>query len=218
MSALWPVVNQSKAMPSRRKREEQVSVIGTDTDFKSPGIAIWFTGLPSSGKTTLARHTQRALKPFYKVELLDGDELRNTLCRNLSYTKEDRDENIQRIGFVLGLLCQHGIICIVAAISPYRNARNNVRQHVPHFVEVYVNAPLAVCERRDVKGLYRKARQGHLNHLTGVDDPYETPLQPDVECCTDCEDEHRSTGKVLAFLEKQYGLALPCAQEFSLNV
>jgi adenylylsulfate kinase len=165
------------------------------------GLAIWFTGLSSSGKTTLARRLHDRLRTDgHRVELLDGDEIRHNLCRDLGFSKADRDENIRRIAYVAELLTRNGVIVIVSAISPYRAARAQAREHIGNFVEVYVNAPLAVCERRDLKGLYRRARAGTLHGMTGVDDPYEAPLAPEIECHTDQETPHESIGIVLAGL------------------
>jgi adenylyl-sulfate kinase len=166
------------------------------------GLTIWFTGLSGSGKTTLnqalyARLAARGLK----VESLDGDVMRKTLCRGLGFSKEDRDENIRRIGFVAGLLTRHGVTVLVSAISPYRAVRDEVRSSIGAFVEVYVNAPVGVCEARDPKGLYRQARTGELSGFTGVDDPYEPPLHPEIECRTDRETVAESVEKIMAYLE-----------------
>ncbi len=163
---------------------------------------MWFTGLSSAGKTTLARSVCAALQARgVRVEMLDGDEIRRTLCHELGFSKEDRDENIRRIAYVAGLLTRQGVIVLVSAISPYREAREGARRHIGRFVEVYVNAPLATCEARDVKGLYKKARSGQLEHMTGVDDPYEAPETPEIESCTDRESLAESTQKVLAGLQ-----------------
>jgi adenylylsulfate kinase len=133
----------------------------------------------------------------HKVEMLDGDVVRKHLCKDLGFTKKDREENIRRIGFVAELLAKNGIIVIVSAISPYRAMRDEVRSRLPCFIEVYVNAPLAVCEGRDVKGLYQKARAGELQEFTGVSDPYEPPTEPEVECRTDLESVDQSVRKIL---------------------
>ncbi len=133
-----------------------------------------------------------------RVELLDGDVMRQRLCRGLGFSREDRDENIRRIGFVAELLDRHDVIAIVSAISPYRAVRQEIRERIPRFIEVYVNAPLAICEGRDVKGLYKRARAGDLPGFTGVDDPYEAPEAPEVECRTDLETIDESVGKILA--------------------
>jgi bifunctional enzyme CysN/CysC len=152
----------------------------------SQGAVIWFTGLSSAGKTTLSNAVyERLWSHGHRVQLLDGDEVRLNLCHGLGFSKEDRNENIRRIGFVAELLGRHGVIVLVSAISPYREARDGLRKTISNFLEVYVNAPLQVCEGRDVKGLYRKARSGEIRHFTGIDDPYEPPLNPDVECRTD---------------------------------
>lgn len=162
------------------------------------GLTLWFTGLPGAGKTTLAQYVQKRLQGAgYGVELLDGDVVRQHLTKGLGFSKEDRDENIRRIGFVAQLLTRHGVIVIVSAISPYREIRDEVRHNIGRFVEVYVNAPLAVCEQRDVKGLYKRARAGEIRNFTGIDDPYEPPLNPEVECRTDLETVEESAAKVL---------------------
>lgn len=167
------------------------------------GVTVWFTGLSGAGKTTLARAVYDELKKRgYRVEILDGDVVRQYLTKGLGFTKEDRDENIRRIGFVAHLLTRNGVIVLVAAISPYRVTREEVRRKIGDFIEVYVNAPLEVCEERDVKGLYKKARAGEIKNFTGVDDPYEPPLNPEVECRTDLESLDESVAKVLKKLEE----------------
>ncbi len=161
-------------------------------------LAIWLTGLSSAGKTTIAELVCAGLRQRgLKVEWLDGDAVRRLLCRGLGFTKEDRDENIRRIGFVAELLTRNGIFTVVSAISPYRETREEVRRRVGAFLEVYVNAPLEVCERRDVKGIYRRVRAGEAAYVTGVDDPYEPPLKPEVECRTDLEAPDESAARVL---------------------
>ena len=166
------------------------------------GLTVWFTGLSGAGKTTLcnAVHGRLAARGF-RLEVLDGDAVRKNLSKGLGYSREDRDENIRRIGFVAGLLTRHGAMALAAAISPYRAARDEVRAAIGDFVEVYVNAPLEVCEARDPKGLYRKARAGRLPAFTGIDDPYEPPLRPEVECRTDRESLEESVAKVLAAID-----------------
>ncbi len=166
------------------------------------GLTLWFTGLSSAGKSTLAETVyQRLWAMGIKVESLDGDVVRRNLCRDLGFTKQDRDENIRRIGFVADLLTRNGVVVLVSAISPYRAVRDEVRRTIGDFVEIYVNAPLEVCERRDVKGLYRKARAGQLTGFTGVDDPYEPPEHPEIECRTDRETIAESVDKVLRYVE-----------------
>lgn len=164
----------------------------------STGITVWFTGLSGSGKTTLARALEAELVARgHDVEVLDGDLMRQHVCKGLGYSKEDRDENIRRIGFVAGLLTRHGVVVVTAAISPYRDIRDEVRRNIGSFIEVYANAPLEVCEQRDLKGLYKKARAGQIRGFTGIDDPYEPPLAPEVECRTDLETVEESLGKIL---------------------
>ena len=167
------------------------------------GLTVWFTGLSASGKTTLCNAVyQRLAARHWKLELLDGDTVRKHLSKDLGFSREDRDENIRRIGFVAGLLTRNGVIALAAAISPYRAVRREVRASIGDFVEVYVNAPLEVCEARDPKGLYRKARAGQLPGFTGIDDPYEPPLRPEVECRTDRESLEESVAKVLAAVDR----------------
>ncbi len=167
------------------------------------GLVIWFTGLSSAGKTTLAAFVRERLSERgLEVEHLDGDVVRRHLGAELGFSKQDRDENIRRIAYLAGILSRHGVTTIVSAISPYRQGREEARLRVgAPFVEVFVNAPLEICERRDVKGLYRKSHAGLLRGLTGVDDPYEAPLDPEVECRTAVETIEQSAAKVLAFID-----------------
>ncbi|MFB2923507.1 adenylyl-sulfate kinase [Aerosakkonema funiforme] len=170
--------------------------------MKQLGVTVWFTGLSGAGKTTISRAVEKELRDRgYGIEILDGDIVRENLTKGLGFSKEDRDENIRRIGFVAHLLTRNGVIVLVSAISPYREMRHEVKQRIGDFIEVYVNAPLAVCEQRDVKGLYKKARAGQIQHFTGIDDPYEVPANPDVECHTDIESVEESVAKVLHKLE-----------------
>ncbi|MBD3883472.1 adenylyl-sulfate kinase [Phormidium tenue FACHB-886] len=167
------------------------------------GVTVWFTGLSGAGKTTIRMEVEQILRTQgYKVEVLDGDIVRQNLTKGLGFSKADRDENIRRIGFVSHLLTRNGVIVLVSAISPYREIRDEARSRIGEFVEVYVNAPLDVCEQRDVKGLYKKARAGEIKQFTGIDDPYEPPLSPEVECKTDQETLKESTAKVIAKLEE----------------
>ena len=149
----------------------------------SAGVTIWFTGLPSSGKTTLAHALAKRLadEGYDRVEVLDGDLAREHLTKGLGFSREDRAENVRRIGWVASLLARNGVIVLASVISPYRDDRDAVREmHGERFVEVHVATPLEVCAERDVKGLYAKQRAGELTGLTGVDDPYEPPLRPEV--------------------------------------
>lgn len=167
------------------------------------GVTVWFTGLSGAGKTTICKFVEKELRiQGYRVEVLDGDAVRQNLCKGLGFSKEDREENIRRIGFVAHLLTRNNVIVLISAISPYREIRQEVRQSIPSFVEVYVNASLEVCEQRDVKGLYKKARAGEIKHFTGIDDPYEIPLYPEVECQTNQESVAESATKVLEKLQE----------------
>ncbi|MGC1245171.1 MAG: adenylyl-sulfate kinase, partial [Spirulinaceae cyanobacterium] len=137
------------------------------------GVTLWFTGLSGAGKTTITQALAEKLRSMgCKLEILDGDIVRQNLTKGLGFSKEDRDENIRRIGFVSNLLTRNGVIVLVSAISPYREIRQEVKQKIGDFLEVFVNAPLNVCEDRDVKGLYKKARAGEIKGFTGIDDPY----------------------------------------------
>ena len=166
-----------------------------------PGLTVWLTGLSGAGKTTIALQLERSLRPHCVVEALDADIVRTHLCKGLGFTKPDRDENVRRLGFVARLLSDAGIVVLVSAISPYRAAREEMQKSIGNFLEVYINAPVSVCEQRDVKGLYKKARVGEIRFFSGVDDPYEPPLAPDVECRTDRESIDESVAKVLMAIE-----------------
>jgi adenylylsulfate kinase len=180
------------------------------SEHQQAGVTVWFTGLSGAGKTTISRTLANKLKSYgYKVETLDGDVVRQNLTKGLGFSKEDRDENIRRIGFVAELLTRNQVIVLVAVISPYREVRQEVRERIGNFVEVYANAPLEMCEQRDVKGLYKKARTGEIKNFTGIDDPYEAPLSPEVECRTDLETQEESVSKVLAKLQELGYLDLP---------
>ncbi|OGW77908.1 MAG: adenylyl-sulfate kinase [Omnitrophica bacterium GWA2_52_8] len=167
------------------------------------GVTLWFTGLPSSGKSSIARLCERRFKKWgLPAELLDGDVVRTHLSKDLGFSREDRDANIKRIGFICHLLTKHGVIALASFVSPYREARDANRCLIGNFVEVYVSAPVEECEKRDVKGLYKKARAGEIKGFTGVDDPYEAPLKPDVICRTESETPEESAEKVIQALEK----------------
>lgn len=174
--------------------------------MENKGFILWLTGLSGSGKTTLAKGIERELKERgCLVELLDGDVVRTNLSKGLGFSREDRDTNIRRIGFVANLLSRHNVIVIAAVVSPYRAARDELRRTTNNFVEVYVNAPLEVCETRDVKGLYAMARAGEIRAFTGIDDPYEEPLNPDITCYTAKETVEESVTKVISELQhKEY--------------
>jgi adenylylsulfate kinase len=190
---------QTSAKPTNGLHEQ----LGRD----ARGLTVWLTGLSGAGKTTIANALcAELLNRGFRVELLDGDVVRKNLCSDLSYSKEDRNENIRRIGFVAELLTRNGTIVLVSTISPYRQIREEVRAKIRDYLEVYVNTPLQVCERRDPKGLYKKARAGEITHFTGIDDPYEAPLAPEIECNTDGESlvvcTHKIMAAVLAYLSR----------------
>ena len=171
--------------------------------MEQKGVTLWFTGLSGAGKSTISHQVEAKLRAEgYKVEILDGDIVRTNLTKGLGFSKEDRDTNIRRIGFVADLLTRNGVIVIVSAISPYRAIREEVKEKIGNFVEIFVNAPLAVCEDRDVKGLYKKARSGEIKMFTGISDPYEPPTNPEIECRTDLEELNESVNKVFTSLEK----------------
>jgi adenylyl-sulfate kinase len=166
------------------------------------GYVVWLTGLPCSGKSTLATALAQHLEARgVRSEVLDGDVVRRHLSKGLGFSREDRDTNVRRIGFVAGLLARNGVPVIVAAVSPYRSTRAEVRSEIANFVEVHVQCPQEVCERRDVKGMYAQARAGKIQHFTGVDDPYEPPAECEVTIMTDQEDAHASLEKIVAKLQ-----------------
>ena len=166
------------------------------------GFVLWLTGLSGAGKSTVAAKLGPALaERGHRVELLDGDEVRTNLCQGLGFSRQDRDTNIARIGYVANKLAKHGVAVLVAAISPYRQARDQIRTSVDTFIEVHVAAPVSTCAQRDPKGLYAKALAGQLPHFTGVSDPYEAPLAPEITLHTDTESVDDSVHHVLAWLE-----------------
>lgn len=165
------------------------------------GFTVWFTGLPSSGKSTVSKLLAEELKSRgHKVEILDGDVVRTNLSKGLGFSREDRDINIKRIGFVCHLLSRNGVVAISAAISPYRKTREEVREQIGDFVEVFVNCPLEECIKRDIKGLYKKALAGEIQEFTGISDPYEEPRNPEVVIETHKEAPEESTRKILVKL------------------
>lgn len=171
----------------------------------SAGRTVWLTGLPSAGKSTIADLVASELRrQGERVEVLDGDVVRTYLSKGLGFSKADRDENIRRIGFVASLLARHGVTVIVAAISPYREIRDEVRalHRESRFLEVHVDTPVEVCMVRDVKGLYSKYRRGELTGLTGVDDPYEPPVGPELRIFAHLESPQASAARVLALIHE----------------
>ena len=167
------------------------------------GLTIWFTGLSGAGKTTISQELEHRLRErgVKKLEILDGDVVRTNLSKGLGFSKEDRDTNIRRIGFVAKLLTRNGVLVMTAAISPYRSLRDEIHVDIGEFMEVFVKCPVDVCAKRDVKGLYKKAMAGEIKNFTGVSDPYEDPINPHVTCETDKETVEESTNKVLAQME-----------------
>jgi len=167
------------------------------------GFTLWFTGLSGAGKTTLAIALEQELKKRgVKVERLDGDIVRKSLTRDLGFSKEDRDKNIERITFVAKLLSRNGVAVLACFISPYRAVRQKVREETTNFIEVFVQVPLDEAIERDVKGLYQKAMNGEIPNFTGVSDPYEEPLDPDILVPTHLETVEESVQRILAYLEE----------------
>ncbi|TFG30547.1 adenylyl-sulfate kinase [Candidatus Thorarchaeota archaeon] len=161
------------------------------------GFCIWLTGLSGSGKTTIAQKLAEIFKPTRYIELMDGDEIRKGLSRDLGFSKEDRNEHNRRVIFCSKLLSRNGVIVVVALISPYRETRAYAKETIPNTIEVFVSAPLEVCIERDPKGLYQKAIAGEIKNFTGIDDPYEEPLDPDLTVETDKESVEESVAKII---------------------
>jgi len=167
------------------------------------GVTVWMTGLPGSGKTTLAKNIELKLKSRgSRVEVFDGDEVRKNLSSDLGFSKRDRELHAKRVAYVSKLLSRNGVIAIVALISPYREFRDNARKEIPDFVEVYVRASIETCAKRDPKGLYKKAKMGEIKDLTGPQDPYEEPLNPEILVDTETTTEEQSAELILSKLEQ----------------
>jgi adenylyl-sulfate kinase len=167
------------------------------------GFTLWFTGLSGSGKTTIAKAVaQELLDRGCKVERLDGDIVRESLTRDLGFSKEDRNKNIERVTFVAKLLTRNGVAVLCSFISPYRARRAKSRQEIGEFIEVFVECSVEECANRDVKGLYEKAFAGEIENFTGVSDPYEDPENPEIVCHTAQETLEESTAKIIAYLEE----------------
>ena len=168
------------------------------------GFVLWFTGLSGSGKSTLSRMIEGELrKRGCSVEVMDGDEVRENLSKGLGFSKEDRDTNIRRIGYVAKLLARNGAIAITAAISPYAEVRNQCRAMNRHFVEVYADCSIEELTRRDVKGLYEKALSGEIKNFTGISDPYEAPENPEITINSENQSEEESLKLIMDYLESQ---------------
>ena len=175
--------------------------MGGGTEGVHKGFTLWLTGMSGAGKTTVADLLEQHFRVLgAKVEVLDGDVVRKYLSKDLGFTKEDRDENIRRIGFVCELLSRNGVIAIAAAISPYRATRAEVRASIPNFVEVYMECPLETLVERDTKGLYKKALAGQISHFTGISDPYEPPLAPEITIHSSQETPAQSVERIWATL------------------
>ena len=171
-------------------------------ESEAQGFTLWFTGLPCSGKTTVSKIVEKELRSRgLSVESLDGDEVRRHLSKDLGFNKEDRDAHIERIGFIAKLLSRNGVATLAAFVSPYRTVRDHLRSEVENFVEVYVKCPLEDCMQRDVKGMYRKAIAGEIQNFTGISDPYEEPLDPEIVIETNKETPTESAGHVIRNLE-----------------
>jgi adenylylsulfate kinase len=170
---------------------------------KHQGFTIWFTGLPCCGKTTIANQVSVILKKRgFLVEQLDGDLIRQNFSSDLSFSKKDRDENISRATFLAKMLSRNNVVVLASFVSPYRKQRRRARKQIKNFVEVYVRCPVKICMKRDVKGMYKKALEGKIQHFTGVDDPYEEPEHPELIVDTDIESVEESVGKVLQKIEE----------------
>lgn len=183
------------------------------TRQRPKGFTIWMTGLSGSGKSTLAGILKESLETDYDrfVEILDGDEVRKGLSRDLGLSKEDREEHARRVSYLAKVLSRNGVISIVALISPYRSSRASAKEVIgeDRFVEVYVKASLATCEIRDPKGLYKKARKGEITNMTGIQDPYEEPLSPDIVINTEAGSQDKSAQEIISGLQKTGHLKAP---------
>jgi len=175
----------------------------TQPNVLKPPFVIWITGLPAAGKTTIGESLTEALKnQKLRVEHLDGDRLRK-LFPDTGYTKEDRNSHIHRVGYLAGMLEKNGVIVIASFISPYKDARAFVRSQCKQFIEVYLSTPLKECEKRDPKGLYKKARSGEIKNFTGIDDPYEAPENPEIEIDSSNQSPDKSLEIILQFMKLQ---------------
>ncbi len=201
-ATFWYMLFGLKASSSTRSPEEENPHPAlAPPPVAHRGVTIWLTGLSGSGKSTIADAACcELIRLGLRAQVLDGDWVRAHLSPQLGFSRMDRDENIRRVGIVAELLTRNDVIVLVAAISPYRTARDQVRSRISSYFEVHVHAPLEVCEQRDPKGLYRKARAGQIQSFTGVDDPYEAPLAPELRLETHAETVNVSVDKLLSFI------------------
>jgi sulfate adenylyltransferase len=200
-------LNQGRELPGWFTRSEVAAILREAYPPRHrQGVCVWFTGLSGSGKSTTAEIlTELLLEHGRQITLLDGDVVRTHLSKGLGFSREDRDTNIRRIAFVAAEIVRHGGIAICAAVSPYRGTRNDVRNMVgaDRFIEVFVDTPLEVCEQRDAKGIYAQARRGEIKNFTGVDDPYETPLNPEISIDTVSDTAAQNARRILSYLVLQ---------------
>ncbi len=201
-------LNKGRLLPDWFTRPEVARILGESYPARHhQGVCLWFTGLSGAGKSTICDVlTVLMLEHGRQMTILDGDVVRTHLSKGLGFSKQDRDINIRRIGFVASEIARHGGVVICAAISPYRSTRNEVRGMVAsadQFVEIYVNTPLEVCEQRDIKGLYAKARRGEITGFTGIDDPYEPPLNPEIICDTVKYSPEENARQIIDYLIEQ---------------
>jgi adenylylsulfate kinase len=193
------------------------------TEIEQRGLVIWLTGLSGAGKSTLAATiSERLREASLRVETLDGDEVRENLSRGLGFSREDRDTNVRRIGFVARLLARNAVMVLVAAISPYRQSRDDIRRSLERegirFIEVFVRCPIEELVERDVKGLYMKALAGEIRNFTGISDPYEEPLGPDVIVDSSTESVEQSAAKIVSHLIESGALTSPSAEAVADNL
>lgn len=179
-----------------------MTIIAKPLQASGTGVAIWLTGMSGAGKSTIASRLHEILvENGHRLEVLDGDEIRRELSRDLTFTREDREANVARIAYVASLLVKHGVTVIAAAISPYAQSRERARERIERFIEVYVRCNIDELTRRDVKGLYARALRGEIAHFTGISDPYEAPENPEVIVDSSLETVEESVAKILAVLE-----------------
>ena len=182
-------------------QKENMSNLISGKNLKGMGFCLWFTGLSQSGKTTISDKIYRILREMgLKAKRLDGDIVRQTITQNLGFTRNDRIENLRIAGRLAADFVKNGTIVISSFISPYKELREELRNKIPNFIEIFVNCPLSVCEKRDKKGLYQKARRGEIHHFTGISDPYDPPENPEIEIRTDIESIEESVKKVINYL------------------